>query len=223
MQDNIFIHTLFTVSETNLEDGIAIIIKRKIHLSQRKDGAAQTHWYKNKNLKQKNDRYIQVKSTANGQHVATTQHDTWPFLQHKTHNHRHSDTHEPFSLNNHTFLLFSSVLNLPNRKSRQGHFSLVLAFIVGENFRSLQLQAAAHHASFQLQMANRKINFHFFEDSRKNSCECSHISNRLNRISGLQTAHFPSQGWETHCTNCNTMLFGTVIASVRALLLKWKH
>lgn len=82
MQDNIFIHILFTVSETKQGDGIVIIIKRKIHLSQGKDRAGRHIGTKIKILTKKTKCYIQMKSTANAQHVPTTQqHNTFVAAQ----------------------------------------------------------------------------------------------------------------------------------------------
>lgn len=151
MQDDIFIHILFTVSETKQGDGIVIIIKRKIHLSQGKDRAGRHIGTKIKILTKKTKCYIQMKSTANAQHVPTTQHNTTLLLQHKTLSDRRSDTHKPFSLNNHTFFfLLSSALILQNRKSRQCRFSLVKA--------NCRRQPIVHHCSCRWQTESKKSN-----------------------------------------------------------------
>lgn len=42
MQDNIFIHTLFTVSETKQEDGIVILIKEKYIFHREPTGRVDT-------------------------------------------------------------------------------------------------------------------------------------------------------------------------------------
>lgn len=93
-------------------------------------------------------------STANAQHVPTTQHNTTLLLQHKTHSDGRSDTHKPFSLNNNNtfffFFLFSSPLIVQNQKSRQGHFSLVEA-----NFRR---QAVVHRCSCRWQTGSKESN-----------------------------------------------------------------
>lgn len=142
-----------------------------------------------------------MKSTANAQHVPTTQHNTTLLLQHKTHSDGRSDTHKPFSLNNHTFF-FCSVQPWFSRLERAAKAVSHWSRLISGGSPSC-ITAAAD--------GKRKVKSPIFEESRKKSSECSHPSNRLSRATGSQTAHFVSRAWETHRTNNNSTLFGTMI------------
>lgn len=129
-------------------------------------------------------------STANAQHVPTTQHNTTLLLQHKTHSDGRSDTHKPFSLNNHTFFFFfCSVqpwLSTIKRAAKAiSHWSRLIS-----GGRPSCIAAAAD--------GKREVKSPIFEDSRKKSSECSHPSNRLNHCHRF-----------TNCSFCFTGLRNT--------------